>query len=206
MKNKGIAKNSTMKKVDKNKYSPNKSVVSDLNKIKNKFHNEIIKVLDKYGFKEEQSLYENRIYALEAENKKLQKEISDLKEELKKALNQNLSHITNQQIQKQPETKGNDMKVGQLVRFYLKPLLQTNKVSTYEIQKFQEASYSKEIFDINYPLLSQERFDANGYSRYYVYPINILGKQFYICSEWYEKSYEKLKKWLESHNVTVDKK
>lgn len=90
-------------KIDKDRYSANKSIVSDLNKIKNKLYNEIEKVLEKYGFTENQSTTENHIYALETENKKLKREISDLKKELGMISEKNLGGDKTKQL---PQKQG----------------------------------------------------------------------------------------------------
>lgn len=105
------------------------------------------------------------------------------------------------------ETKANtikntSLKIGQIVKNYLIPTLLSDQISTAEIQKLLDADYSKQIFDINYPLLSQERV-INGHARYYVSPVLIKGVKYYVCQEWFGRNYKKLETWLKAHNVTI---
>lgn len=89
--------------------------------------------------------------------------------------------------------------IGKIVRETLIPGL--NKIPSAEIKKLQTKQYSKNTFDINYPLLSKNRFDSNGRPRYYATPIRINGADWYVCQEWYARSEPKLKVWLALHNI-----
>lgn len=99
-------------------------------------------------------------------------------------------------------TKNGVSGIGKLVREKLIPSLGNGKVSSDEIKKFQTKKYSKNIFDINYPLLSKSRFDNNGRPRYYVLPVRIAGKDWYVCQEWYKKNHDKLSAWLKLHKIS----
>ncbi|MCI5544513.1 MAG: hypothetical protein MR368_03460 [Azospirillum sp.] len=94
------------------------------------------------------------------------------------------------------------IKIGQIVKNYLIPTLLSDKISSTEVQKLQDADYSKQTFDINYPLLSKERI-INGHARYYVSPLLIKGVKYYVCQEWFDRNYQKLETWLKAHNVTI---
>lgn len=94
------------------------------------------------------------------------------------------------------------LKIGQIVKNYLIPTLQSNQISAAEIKKLLDADYSKQVFDINYPLLSKERI-VKDYPRYYVNSILIDDITYYVCQEWYEKSRKKLETWLKGHNITI---
>lgn len=75
-----------MKTFDKSKYSTNKSVISDINKIQIAMQREISKILKKYniaGTTTTESIENQQLSILEKENKKLKDEIQQLKEELK---------------------------------------------------------------------------------------------------------------------------
>lgn len=75
-----------MKTFDKSKYSTNKSVISDINKIQIAMQREISKILKKYniaGTTTTESIENQQLSILEKENKKLKEEIQQLNEELK---------------------------------------------------------------------------------------------------------------------------
>lgn len=103
---------------------------------------------------------------------------------------------------KTSKIKSTSIKIGQIVKNYLIPTLLSDKISSTEVQKLQDADYSKQIFDINYPLLSKERI-INGRARYYVSPLLIKGVKYYVCQEWFDRNYQKLETWLKTHNVTI---
>lgn len=94
-----------------------------------------------------------------------------------------------------------ELKIGALVQQVLKPLLE-KKASEEEIRKMQEAEYSKEEFGITYPLLveSSQDFDKR---RYYSEVIEIRGKQYHLCSQWFEVPANNdrpyVEKWIKEH-------
>ena len=95
------------------------------------------------------------------------------------------------------------MKVGEIVQNYLIPLLNSGKISTYELEKFKELGYSVQIFNIRYPLLSVDRF-VDGYSRYYCSKkmVRVHNTNYYVCQEWYEhRNRTQLLRWLKKHNA-----
>lgn len=79
------------------------------------------------------------------------------------------------------------MKIGVIVRTMLRKMLENGDVSKEEINLMQTKYYSKETFDIQYPLLQKSSI-TNGISplRYYSSPIKIYGENYFLCSEWYE--------------------
>lgn len=97
-----------------------------------------------------------------------------------------------------------EMKIGVIVRTVLKNLLEHGTVSEEEVQLMQTKEYSKETFDIQYPLLLPVQ-DTNGGrpARYYSSPISVRGKKYFLCSEWFEVSTNNdrpyLLKWLALH-------
>jgi hypothetical protein len=80
-----------------------------------------------------------------------------------------------------------EMKIGVIVRTILRRLLEEGRVPKYEIERMQTKSYSKETFDIQYPLL-QKGSITQGKSplRYYSAPVRIHGEDYFLCSDWYE--------------------
>ena len=92
-----------------------------------------------------------------------------------------------------------EMKIGQIARIVLRGMLENGSLSEDELSLMQTSEYSKEIFHINYPLLSKEKT-----IRYYKDPIKINGEIYYLCSEWYENAANNdrpsLINWIMSHN------
>ncbi|MGH4140871.1 hypothetical protein [Clostridium sp.] len=80
-----------------------------------------------------------------------------------------------------------EMKIGVIVRTVLREMLENGDVSKEEIDLMQTRGYSKETFDIQYPLL-QKASITSGISpkRYYSSLIKIYGESYFLCSEWYE--------------------
>ena len=79
------------------------------------------------------------------------------------------------------------LKVGQIARKVLRPMLEAGYASEEEVRHMQTKEYSKSIFDIQYPLLAPADSDIN-FKRYYVDPLWIRGKKYYMCNDWYEKA------------------
>lgn len=64
--------------------------------------------------------------------------------------------------------------------------------------------YSKETFDIQYPLLLKvSQTDGKSPARYYSSPLKIYGEDYFLCSEWFEVPANNdrpyLMKWLDLH-------
>lgn len=67
-----------------------------------------------------------------------------------------------------------------------------------ELINLQDKEYSKKTFGMTtYSILSKEYIPT----RYWVKPENVKGTDYYICSQWYPRHEEKLKKWEESVRV-----
>ncbi|MBW4481371.1 MAG: hypothetical protein KME14_02390 [Tildeniella torsiva UHER 1998/13D] len=79
-----------------------------------------------------------------------------------------------------------EMKIGVLVKTELRKLLKEDTVSQEEIEKMQTSDYSKETFGIQFPLLRPVQPGEKKPSRYWADPITTHGRDYYICSEWYE--------------------
>ena len=97
-----------------------------------------------------------------------------------------------------------EMKIGVVVRTILKNLLEQGSVSEEEVKLMQTKEYSKETFDIQYPLLLPVQDSKVGRpARYYSAPITIRGNKYFLCSEWFEVPANNdrpyLLKWLALH-------
>ncbi|MGD9677000.1 MAG: hypothetical protein AB7V16_01380 [Vulcanibacillus sp.] len=97
-----------------------------------------------------------------------------------------------------------EMKIGVIVRTVLRKMLESGEVSKQEIEQMQTKEYSKETFDIQFPLLQKASL-TNGESpkRYYGLPVKINDEDYFLCSEWYEVPANNdrpyLLKWLTLH-------
>lgn len=98
-----------------------------------------------------------------------------------------------------------DLKVGQIARFVLAPLIQTGVVDSKEFNKLQDLEYSKKTFGLTYPLLRKAQYDESRPMRYYSKPTIRFGETvYYLCSEWYETPGNNdrplLIKWITEHS------
>jgi hypothetical protein len=95
-----------------------------------------------------------------------------------------------------------ELKVGQLAKSVLKPMLANGAATEEEIALMQQADYSKRVFGLNFPLLAHsDNFDR---SRYYVQPFLIRGSSYVLCSQWFETPSNNdrpfLLKWIADHS------
>ena len=98
------------------------------------------------------------------------------------------------------------MKNGTIVRYVLRSMLENGEVSKEEVELMQTKTYSKETFDLQYPLLiKEEDITDELLARYYSTPVEIRGKQYYICSQWFEVPSNNdrlyLMKWLSRNKI-----
>lgn len=95
-----------------------------------------------------------------------------------------------------------ELKIGQLAQKVLGPMLSDGYATEEEVAAMQTPEYSKQHFDLQYPLLVEENSDFE-HVRYYTKPIFIRGKSYRMCSQWYEVSSNNdrpyLLKWIENH-------
>ena len=95
-----------------------------------------------------------------------------------------------------------ELKVGKLAQVILGRMIADGYASDEEIEAMQTFEYSKEHFDLQFPLLVRD--DAE-YSkvRYYAKPIYIKGQAYFMCSQWYETSANNdkpyLLRWIKEH-------
>lgn len=98
----------------------------------------------------------------------------------------------------------NEMKIGVLVRSTLTKMLNNHEISKEEIELMQTPIYSKETFDIQYPVLRKASL-SNGQKvlRYWAGAVESYGEKYFICSEWYEVPQNNdrpyFMKWLALH-------
>ncbi len=98
------------------------------------------------------------------------------------------------------KSNNNKPKIGEIARYELTKLLAQRVWSPQEFASFFDERYCKDMFDIDFALLTQgSKFDENGYSRYYKRPISVNGRSCYLCSQWYERSRGKLLAFIEKY-------
>ncbi|EDL65729.1 hypothetical protein [Bacillus sp. SG-1] len=98
-----------------------------------------------------------------------------------------------------------EKKVGEIARTDLVRLLESGRVPQSVIENLKEKRYSKDTFDLNFPLLreitdmgkiEELKKDHTGRNRYYAKPITIHGKKYLLCAQWYDRSKTKLVRWI----------
>jgi len=77
-----------------------------------------------------------------------------------------------------------EIKIGLLARTVLREVLKRG-VAEAELENFQQEEYSRKVFGINFPLLVPLN-TAHDRRRYYTEPVAISGRQFHLCSQWFE--------------------
>lgn len=95
-----------------------------------------------------------------------------------------------------------ELKIGQLAQKILGQMLCDGCASDDEIAAMQTPEYSKQHFDLQYPLL-RKAVEAKTPLHYYAKPIEINGVRYRLCCEWFENGANNdrpfLLKWIESH-------
>ncbi len=103
-------------------------------------------------------------------------------------------------------TKGNDnneykeMKIGVIARTVFRNILAEGKIGNKQLLSLMEIEYSRKEFGINYAVLKMaNENESKSPDRYYASIIEINDKKYYLCSEWYESSRDKLIKWINDY-------
>lgn len=84
------------------------------------------------------------------------------------------------------------------VKYTVQKLLETDSLSKEELQNLENKDYCKEIFNLNYPLLSRDRFahaEDRKHPRYYA-ETGFFVKEYYLCNHWFENCEKKFTEWL----------
>ena len=94
-----------------------------------------------------------------------------------------------------------EMKIGQLANTVLRArLLDEKRVTAEEIEQLLSLEMSKHLFGLTFPALILEAKKDKAISRrYYVRPLEIRNKTYYLTNHWYERHRGKLVKWLDAH-------
>ena len=95
-----------------------------------------------------------------------------------------------------------ELKIGKIAQVVLRKMLEDGAASEEEIRFMQTASYSKQFFDLNYPLLvkADSQYES---VRYYSKSLFIRGVEYKMCSQWFEVSANNdrpyLLRWINNH-------
>ncbi len=95
-----------------------------------------------------------------------------------------------------------ELKIGKLAQIVFRRMLEDGAASEEEVAFMQTADYSKQFFDLQFPLLVKGggEFDS---IRYYAKPLTIHGVPYYLCSQWFETTANNdrpyLLRWIENH-------
>ncbi len=108
-----------------------------------------------------------------------------------------------------------EKKIGKYVRDYFSVYF-ADKTKEYDITNFLNKYWCNEHLGICYPLLkeidetkpvSEQKNYNNEYARYWIKPIlEINGKKYIMCSQWFKGFQEKFDKWVESESIVFPKK
>lgn len=94
-----------------------------------------------------------------------------------------------------------DYKIGELANTMSKGIIENTNISNEEIKNLLDKKYSKEMFNIDYPVLVKtgEKHDKYDKNRYYKDPIIFGNKQYLLCNNWIERTNkEYLLNWIKN--------
>ena len=96
-----------------------------------------------------------------------------------------------------------ELKVGKIANVVLRKMLEDGLATKEEIKFLQTANYSKQFFDLQYPVLIKTNSSKKEF-RYYKDLLHINGETYRLCSEWFETNANNdrpyLLKWIEEHS------
>lgn len=99
-------------------------------------------------------------------------------------------------------------KIGKLVQEDFVTLLRSEKINDDVLMLLQSSSYSKQFFDVNYPILlavnseheeKTKGIDSTGRNRYYAKSLKIHGKNYLLTAQWFDRSKNKLLCWMQKY-------
>ncbi len=99
------------------------------------------------------------------------------------------------------------MRIGEYVRHNLGILINENKLSKEMVHNLQQKSWCEINLHLQYPFLKHRKpnrtrheqiEDGFGHTIYWVKPVVIREKEYYVCNQWYEPMRPYFEMWLES--------
>ena len=91
-----------------------------------------------------------------------------------------------------PSEAGTEIKIGQYVQNRMCPVLK--RLPDAEVAQLLSMDYSRSTFTMGYPILSNTR---DPQERYYAKPVQIGDNLYYLCSQWSDRHWKKLKVWMD---------
>lgn len=91
-------------------------------------------------------------------------------------------------------------KLQDFVKYAIQKLLETESLSEEEIENLENKEYCKEIFNLDYPLLSKEETayaKDTKHHRYYA-KSGFYVKGYYLCNHWFKRNEDKFTEWLKN--------
>jgi hypothetical protein len=149
--------------------------------------------------------FENHIYNPLYENQSSVKTSSQVNNVVTSSRNRTVSQITQQYLNKVAINSDDDEKIGQFVRKEIGKLARNGQISEEMVQHLLDETYSKETFNLNFPVLrriekgqyiSKQKY-IDGYSRYWSEAFVINGRIYIVCNKWNERHRTKFLNWLE---------
>lgn len=184
-------------------------------KVQKKRENKILEIIDKLNVSESlKGLKFDEIKVYIAFNDKFKQEISRPIHELvnRGYTNTNELYLRSVQLysenvdafgskisQKEQKDTQEEEKIGAIVQEKLRPLLKTIK-DAQMIENLCDGEWCKKTFKLNFPLLvsTADEQAVKKHHRYYVEPVECMGKQYRITSQWYKWHRISLENWLNS--------
>lgn len=108
------------------------------------------------------------------------------------------------------EDRNSSPKVGKYIKSKLLDFFNANSLSVEQINEMCSRNWSRSTLKLDFSLLKeinsnksiQEQIKVNGNNRYWKETVNILGRKYVICSQWYENQRVYFDKWIKSMDLT----
>jgi hypothetical protein len=84
-------------------------------------------------------------------------------------------------------------------------LAESGRLTPRIVAELSSARYCRQRFNLGYPLLKpvdpavdmpSQRWDANGYARYWKHPVRIGDHHFLMCHEWFDWQRTAFEQWV----------
>ncbi len=118
--------------------------------------------------------------------------------------------LTNDPIANQPRQRNaqnlianenhNGEQNQQFIRTRLSNLSNLNLLQRIDIINLLNKNFCEQNFNMHYPILKETNeniYDHTGMARYYVHPITLLDKEYWLCSQWYPIQRSRFQYWYD---------
>ena len=98
------------------------------------------------------------------------------------------------------------MKIGEYVRHQVGLAISENRLSKEMVHNMQQKEWCKTNLHLDYPFLKhrsnklsrKQQIEIGGKTVYWVNPVTIRDKKYYVCNQWYEPMRPYFEMWLET--------